>query len=148
MAGRDWPRRQKPQFRLIEAPSRASAARSSSSSTEDSVLAISSTLRASGARAAAAGSRRDSGPWRNARRPTALQPKKRLTRSRITSELCWISSAIGPSTRNTSVAGSFGCPSTGRGHCILSGSQCAAISEPAISAQRVTSSRAAKPCRA
>ena len=80
--------------------------------------------------------------------PTALQPKKRLTRCRMTSDACWISSAIGPSTRNTSVAGSCGWPSTGRGHWIFSGSEWAAISGPAISAQRVTSSRAAKPCLA
>ena len=46
-------RDQKAQFRLIEAPSRASAARSSSSSTEDKVSATSATDFASGAREAA-----------------------------------------------------------------------------------------------
>ena len=79
-----------------------------------------------GVRRAASGaglSRRDSGACRSASRPTALQPKKRLTRCRMTSEACWISSAIGPSTRSTSVAGSCGCPSTGRGHWIFSGSE-------------------------
>ena len=75
------------------------------------------------ARAALGRSRRDSGACRSASRPTALQPKKRLTRSRITSEACWISSAIGPSTRSTRVAGSCGWPSTGRGHWIFSGSE-------------------------
>ena len=34
-------------------------------------------------------------------RPTARQPKKRFTRSMITPERCWISSATGPSTRST-----------------------------------------------
>ena len=60
---------------------------------------------ASGAGEGRARGLRDNGPWRSANRPTALQPKKRLTRSRITSEACWISSAIGPSTRSTKVAG-------------------------------------------
>ena len=41
-------------------------------------------------------------------RPIACQPKKRLTRSRITADRCWISIAAGPSTRSTSVAGSGG----------------------------------------
>ena len=45
--------------------------------------------------------------------PTACQPKKRLTRSRITPDRCWISIAAGPSTRSTSVAGSGGSPSCG-----------------------------------
>ena len=49
---------------------------------------------------------RDSGACRSAIRPTACQPKKRLTRSRITADWCWISIAAGPSTRSTSVAGS------------------------------------------
>ena len=37
---------------------------------------------------------------------------------------------------------------TGRGHCTLIGCECAAISAPAISVQRVTNSRDANPCRA
>ena len=52
--------------------------------------------------------RRRSGAWRSAMRPIACQPKKRLTRSRITADRCWISSAAGPSTRSTNVAGSGG----------------------------------------
>src|SRR5438552_8425406 len=93
MAGLDriWPQAQ---FRLIEAPRRASAARNCSSSSDDRVCATSATALSSGARDAAGPSRRDSGAWRSASLPTALQPKKRLTRSRITSEACWISSAI------------------------------------------------------
>ena len=62
----------------------------------------------------------------------AFQPKKRLTRSTMTSEVCWISSTIGPSTRSTKVAGSGGCPSTGRGHWIFSGSEWAATFAPAM----------------
>ena len=37
--------------------------------------------------------------------PTACQPKKRLTRSRMIRDRCWISIAVGPSTRSTSVPG-------------------------------------------
>src|SRR5437868_13550209 len=91
--GRAW---REAQFRLIEAPSLASAARNSASSTEDRVSATSATDFGSGASGTAGRFRRDNGACRNARRPTALQPKKRLTRCRITSELCWISNAIGP----------------------------------------------------
>ena len=58
------------------------------------------------ARALCGGSRWRSGAWRKAMRPIACQPKKRLTRSRMTADRCWISSAAGPSTRSTSVAGS------------------------------------------
>src|SRR6185295_2375649 len=148
MAGCGGRTAQKAQFRLIAAPSRASAARRSSSSTADRVSATFATDFGSSAREGAGPFRRDSGACRSASRPTALQPKKRLTRCSITSDECWISSAAGPSTRKISVAGSCGCPSTGRGHCIFSGSEWAAISAPAMSAQRVTSSRAAKPCLA
>ena len=83
----------KAQFRLIAAPSRASAARSSSSSTADRVSATFATDFGSGARLRAGPLRRDSGACRSASRPTALQPKKRLTRCRMTSDECWISSA-------------------------------------------------------
>ena len=88
---------------------------------------------ASGPVRAGARSRRDSGACRIASRPTALQPKKRLTRCRMVSEACCISRAIGPSTRNTRVAGCSGSPSTGRGHWIFNGSEWRAISVPAIS---------------
>ena len=50
-------------------------------------------------RAAAAGSAARAGaaaPGASAMRPIACQPKKRLTRSRITADRCWISSAAGP----------------------------------------------------
>src|SRR5258707_173886 len=120
MDGRDCRSRQA-EFRLMEAQSRASAAGSSSSSTDDRVSATFATDLGSGAREAVGGGRRDSGACRSASRPTALQPKKRLTRSRTTSEACWISSAIGPSTRHTSMAGSCGCPSTGRPGLLLEG---------------------------
>ena len=83
-----------------------------------------------------------------AARPTACQPKKRFTRSSTTPERCWISIAVGPSTRSTRVPGSGVRPSAARGHWIFSGSEWAAISAPTISAQRVTSSVEAKPCLA
>src|SRR5262245_60623154 len=64
----------------------------------------------------------------------------------ITPVWCWISSAAGPSTRRTRVAGSGSSPSRVRGHCSFMGSAQAAISAPAISFQRVTSSVRANPC--
>ena len=66
MAGRDCQTRQA-QFRLIEAPSRANAARSSSSSTDDRDSATSATDLGSGAREAVGGFRRDSGAWERLR---------------------------------------------------------------------------------
>src|SRR3981189_1354789 len=91
---------------------------------------------------------RRSGACRNRSPPTARQPKKRFTRSRTTLERCWISIAIGPSTRSTRTPGSGVWRSNGRGHWIFSGSEWAAISAPTISVQRVTSSVEAKPCLA
>src|SRR5665213_3649131 len=79
-------------------------------------------------------------------RPIACQPKKRLTRSKITADRCWISSAAGPSTRSTSVAGSGLSSPIARGQVIFIGSLWAAISGPAISAQRAMISFDAKPC--
>src|SRR5450756_2472780 len=86
MAGLNAQGGHRAQFRLIEAPSRASAARKSSSSTDDRVSAIAATAFGSGARDGFGRFRRDSGAWRSASRPTALQPKNRLTRCRMTSE--------------------------------------------------------------
>src|SRR6516164_9617617 len=79
---------------------------------------------------------------------TACQPKKRFTRSRTTPERCWISIAVGPSTRSTRVPGSGVWPPAPRGHWIFSGSEWAAISAPTMSVHRVTSSVEAKPCLA
>ena len=81
-------------------------------------------------------------------RPTARQPKKRFTFSRITPERCWISSATGPSTRSTRVAGSGSSSCTRRGQTMRIGSQWSAISAPTISGQCVTMPVEAKPCRA
>src|SRR5262249_15151908 len=92
--------------------------------------------------------RKTSGAWRSAMREIARQPKKRLTRSTITPERCWISIATGPSTRSTRIAGSVASGSAPRAHWIFIGSAWAAISGPTISAQRVTSSVDAKPSRA
>ena len=92
--------------------------------------------------------RRGSGACRSRRLPTACQPKKRFTRSRITLTWCWISIAVGPSTRSTRMPGSGISLPNGRGHWIFSGSLCAAMSAPTISGQRVTSSVEAKPCLA
>src|SRR5262245_5649354 len=64
----------------------------------------------------------------------------------MTFDWCWISSAAGPSARSTSVAGSGCSPSGTRCHCSFSGSEPAAISDPTMSFQRVTSSVEAKPC--
>src|SRR5215831_18148857 len=108
-------------------------------------------MRASSARSGprgCGGARRVSGACRSRRSPTACQPKNRLTRSRITPAWCWISSAVGPSTRSSSVPGSGMSSPNGRGHWIFSGSEWAAMSAPTISAQRVTSSFEAKPCLA
>src|SRR6185437_14942885 len=83
-------------------------------------------------------------------RPMACQPKNRFTRSRITADRCWISMAAGPSTRSTSVAGSGDASPEPepiwRGQLIFSGSLWAAISGPAMSAQRAMISAEAKPC--
>ena len=91
---------------LTAAPSRPSAARRSSSVTALSVASTRATSAASSVGGAALTLGRDSGAWRSAIRPTACQPKKRLIRSRITADWCWISIATGPSTRSTRVAGS------------------------------------------
>ena len=79
-------------------------------------------------------------------RPTACQPKKRLTRSRITADRCWISSAAGPSTRKHHCRRLRRRGTLPRGQLIFIGSLWAAISGPAISAQRAMSSAEAKPC--
>ena len=102
----------KAQFRLMAAPRRASAWRKSSSSTAGRLAAMRATISGSSGGGRVGGSRRRSGAWRKAMRPIACQPKKRLTRSRITADKCWISSAAGPSTRSTKVAGSA-TPSSG-----------------------------------
>ena len=73
-------------------------------------------------RAAPSSPRRASGAWRIWMRPTARQPKKRFTFSMMTPERCWISSATGPSTRSTSVAGSGSSSCTRRGQIIRIGS--------------------------
>ena len=98
-------------------------------------------------RAGAACSRRVSGAWRSAMRSIARQPRKRLTRSTITSARCWISSAAGPSQRSTSVAGSGSSAIALARPVILIGSAWAAISAPTMSAQWVTISVDAKPWR-
>src|SRR5260370_42110717 len=66
----------------------------------------------------------------------------------MTPERCWISSAIGPSSRRQRVPGSGSLRSRARDHWIFSGWACSAISAPTISAQRVTNSLDAKPCLA
>ena len=86
------------------------------------------------------------GAWRNARRPTAGQPKKRLTRSRITPDMCWISIAAGlPPAAPGSRSGL--CPALRARPYSFTGWECSATSGPAISFQRVTISAEAKPWR-
>src|SRR3954451_6929109 len=141
------PRSQRAHDCLMAAPSRASASRRSASAISERPAATCAVISGSGT-AWAARSLRRSGACRNRSPPTARQPKNRFTRSRTTSERCWISIAIGPSTRSTSTPGSGVWRSNGRGHWIFSGSEWAAISAPTISVQRVTSSVEAKPCLA
>ncbi len=88
-------------FCLMAAPKRASARRRSSSSMAGRLSAMRAAISGSSGGGGVGGARRRSGAWRNAMRPIACQPKKRLTRSRITADKCWISSAAGPSTRST-----------------------------------------------
>src|SRR5262249_38564588 len=132
---------------LMAAPSRPSAARRFSSVISERPAAMRSAASGSPARGGVC-SRRRSGACRSRSPPTACQPKKGFTRSRTTPERCWISIAVGPSTRSTRVPGSGVWPPAPRDHWIFSGSEWAAISAPTMSAQRVTSSLEAKPCLA
>ena len=135
--------------RLMAAPSRPSAVRRSSSAMSVMVGRDAAPPAAvgTGRGRLARGARQRRLAQRDAGRPRC-QPKKRLTRSRITADWCWISIAAGPSTRSTRVAGSgfVGDRSRAASGC-LTGSAWAAISAPTISSQRVTSSVDAKPCR-
>src|SRR6516165_711545 len=132
---------------LMAAPNRPSAARRFSSVISERPAEMRSAASGSPGRSCGC-SRRRSGACRSRSPPTACQPKKRFTRSRTTPERCWISIAVGPSTRSTSVPGSGVWRSAGRDHWIFSGSEWAAISAPTMSAQRLTSSVEAKPCLA
>ena len=140
------------QWRFTAAPSRASAARKSSSAISGMVAAILAAAAASTAGAGEGGVRR-SGAWRK-RDALDSTPAEEAIDPLADHVGQMLNSRSQPGLRPAEPACpgqprcSLGCRAgPARGHWILIGSLCAAISAPAISVQRVTSSADAKPCR-